>query len=74
MTVDHIRAAREAAEARAAERAFRLDPSEDYHASGSDVVLYDPLFERVSSVVQCVSHWDACLVLLALARRRGPAK
>lgn len=60
-----ITAERIAAEARAAERAARLDPDERYFASDHRVATYNHLYGRIDSVVECESHWDACLVLLA---------
>lgn len=63
MTVEQIRAQREMREARAAERAKTLGPG-DYFAFDNFVC------SRVSrqAVMECESHWDACLVLLAASR------
>lgn len=61
LTVDDIRRERETREQRAIERASKLAPDGDYYASGTAV-----LHRGFGKVVECESHWDACLVLLAL--------
>jgi len=54
---------REAAEARASERATGL-PEGDYFANSHFVAKHTP--ERgIENVLECETHWDACLVLLA---------
>lgn len=54
---------REAREAIALERARSLGAG-DYFASGRFVATHTP--ERgIVNVLECESHWDACLVLLA---------
>lgn len=53
-------------EARAAERAASIPPGE-YHAYNNDVVRWIGN-GQTESVVTCESHWDACLVLLALGK------
>jgi hypothetical protein len=47
--------------ARAAERAATLPPGE-YHAYNNSVATMQ------GKVIECESHWDACLVLLAIGR------
>lgn len=47
--------------ARAAERAATL-PAGDYHARDNFVTT------MAGDVLECESHWDACLVLLAIGR------
>lgn len=54
----------------AAHRASLLDVNGDYSASGHDVVEYNHIYNRIDVAVKCESHWDACLVLLALGGRR----
>lgn len=58
MGLDRIRAQRLAQETRAKERAMDL-PKGDYYA-------YDNwLYERqLGPVIECESHWDACLVMI----------
>lgn len=63
-TLETIRMEREAAEARAKVRAARLDP-DDYFASDNNVCVYNHLYQRIDIVLECETHWDACLVLLA---------
>lgn len=65
-TIDQIRAERELAEARAAERAASLAPG-DYYAASEWVMLRRP-GDKPLLVLSCESHWNACLVLLALAK------
>jgi len=60
-SMSRISADRKAREARAKERAASL-PAGDYHAANSDVVNS----ETRAPVLECESHWDACLVLLAI--------
>lgn len=64
-----ITAERIAAEARAVERAASLPPGE-YHADGEYVANWERQDDRWQSVgvIKCESHWDACLVLLALGK------
>ncbi len=61
-SVDAIRVERERREAVARERAAKL-PAGDYYADGWDVCEHGGRL-----VLQCESHWDACLVLLALGQ------
>lgn len=63
MSVDLIRIERERAEAQAAKRAKTLKPG-DYHANGNFVAKHED--GAIVHVIECESHWDACLVLLAL--------
>lgn len=56
-------------EERAAKRARLLDVGGDYSAYDNDVVSYNHLYQRVEVAVSCETHWDACLVLLALGKR-----
>ncbi len=68
MSVEQIRAEREAREAIAAERASQLEPG-DYYASDNFVMVRPPVGSVLGTVaVTCESHWDACLVLLALGK------
>lgn len=70
-TVEAIREDRERREAVAAERASKLKPGGDYYASGKAVI------ERTHGypvAVYCESHWDACLVLLAIPKIEGKAE
>lgn len=67
MTADQIRIEREAREAKAAERAATLPPGEHYHASDNHVAFYDRV-DGICRVMECETHWDACLVLLAYGR------
>lgn len=55
-------------EERAARRDRMLDVDGDYSAYNNDVVLYNHLYQRVEVAVSCETHWDACLVLLALGK------
>lgn len=62
MTVEAIREERERREAAAAERAAKLDAGLDLYADGKTVR------ERGRVIVECETHWDACLVLLAYGK------
>lgn len=63
MSLDRIRQQRADQESRAATRAAEL-PNGDYYADGKDCV------DRISGIrVTCESHWDACLVMLAVGNR-----
>lgn len=57
-------------EKRAAEIASTLEPG-DYYADGNNVMRHGSIALGTKSVVatECASHWDACLVLLALGNR-----
>jgi len=71
MTVEAIRAEREANEATAAIRAAALRPGLDLYADSKYVMsrvigLDDKL--TTSAVIECESHWNACLVLLAYGK------
>lgn len=70
MTAEDVKAERETREARARSRANLLDIDGDYHASGNDVVSYNHLYQRCEVATQCESHWDACLVLIELGKRK----
>lgn len=59
-----IREERERAEAAAQQIAAAIPPGK-YHASGLHVVNSD----TYEIVAECATHWDACLVMLAAARR-----
>ena len=61
MTPEQVRINRELREARASIRAAKLPPG-DYSAYGNQVICN----ESHNPVVECESHWDACLVLLAI--------
>jgi len=61
MTVEQVRADREARERRANERAKDIPPG-NYHAYDNFVVNSDTR----ATVVECETHWDACLVLIAI--------
>lgn len=62
---------REVREARAAERAAQLEPG-SYYASDHFVMLRAPGGSVLgTAAVACESHWDACLVLLAM-RKAAP--
>ena len=50
---------------RAKGRAVMLPPG-DYHAYDSYVVRFEG--GRTVNVIECESHWDACLVLLAIEK------
>lgn len=63
-TLEDIRTERELREHRAARRAATLNPKLEYHASGNYVARFENNQELM--IVGCESHWDACLVLLAL--------
>lgn len=70
MNVEAIRALREMREARAATRAEQLEPG-DYYASDNFVMVRAPVGSALGTVaVTCESHWDACLVLLALGKAK----
>lgn len=64
MSLDEIRANRTAREAQAKDTAAAL-PAGDYYADGHDV--RDHATRAV--VASCASHWDACLVMMAAARK-----
>lgn len=66
MTVEQVRADREARERRAAERAKDIPPGE-YHAYDNFVVCN----RTYETVVECETHWDACLVLIAIGGNNG---
>jgi len=68
MSVEAIRAEREANEAKAAERAASLLPGLDLYADGNCVKSRSP--EGVRTVLVCESHWNACLVLLAYGKAK----
>lgn len=55
-------------EARAAERAAALKPA-NYRAFDKWVEYYDRDNKCMVQVLECETHWDACLVLLALGTR-----
>ena len=62
MSLDRIRQQRLDQENRAKDRAAGL-PKGDYYADGKDCV------DRISGArVACESHWDACLVMMAVNR------
>lgn len=63
MTPAQVTADRIARENRAAARA-KLIPPGDYSAYDSDVICN----ATMQTIVQCESHWDACLVLLAIPK------
>lgn len=65
MTVEQVRADREAREQRAKERAKDIPPG-NYHAYDNFVVNSDTR----ESVVECETHWDACLVLIAIGGKQ----
>ncbi len=68
MSVADITAERLQREAKAAERASQLEPG-DYYAADNNVMVHPPVGSTFGTVaIQCESHWDACLVLLALGR------
>ena len=60
MTPEQVRINRELREARAAIRAATLPPG-DYSAYDNQVICN----ASRKPVMECESHWDACLVLLA---------
>lgn len=62
-TIEQIRTEREAREADAQRIAATLPPG-DYHAYSNTVVDSNSR-ETVASVA---SHWDACLILLAIGK------
>lgn len=64
MALDQIRAQRLAQETRAKERAAAL-PEGDY--SAYDNWLYE---RQLGPVIECESHWDACLVMIAYAKEK----
>lgn len=63
-TADDIRIVREAREAAAATIVATLPPG-DYYAFDNAVMQRG---SRVP-VVTCDTHWDACLIMLAIGRR-----
>lgn len=63
MSVESVKEEREMREKRAKERAMTLPPG-DYHASDEFVVNT----KTYEAVMECESHWDACLVLIAIPR------
>lgn len=68
MSVEAIRIERERREAVAAERASQLEPG-DYYASDNFVMVRPPVGSVLGTVaVACETHWDACLVLLAIGK------
>lgn len=73
MTVKAIRVERERREAVARDRAAALQPGSDLYADGFYVMgryldRFDNMTRKV--VVECESHWDACLVLLAYGKAK----
>jgi len=56
---------RKAREARAAQRAATLQPG-DYHACDKFVARFTA--GQTERMIECESHWDACLVLLAIGK------
>lgn len=67
-TASDVRKDRELREARAADRASQLEPG-DYYASDNFVMVRPPVGSALGTVaVTCETHWDACLVLLALGK------
>ena len=68
MTADEVRIERERREAVARDRAAALEPG-DYYASDNFVMVRPPVGSVLGTVaVTCETHWDACLVLLALGK------
>jgi len=70
MTVEQVRIEREMREARAAERAATIPDfwKGALYADGNCVKGRYPegCLPRAEIIVRCETHWDACLVLLAL--------
>jgi hypothetical protein len=62
-TAEAIRVEREEREACAKDRAAKLQPG-DYYADGVFLKRRDDREFRL----RCETHWDACLVLLALGK------
>lgn len=68
VTVEDIRKDRERREIRAIERADQLEPG-DYYASDNFVCVRSPQGSIFGTVaVECETHWDAVLVLIALSK------
>jgi len=75
--LEYIIAERERREARAATRAATLQPGLDLYADGFYVMArYSTRFDEVTRkvVIECESHWDACLVLLAYGKVKADAE
>lgn len=71
MSVEAIRIERERREERAATRAATLREGLDLYADGFYVMgRYLDRFDNVTRkvVIECETHWDACLVLLAYGK------
>lgn len=71
MTVEQVTEQRLRRERKAAERASQLEPG-DYYASGNFLMRRMPGASAVGSVVmECETHWDACLVMIAIKQEPG---
>lgn len=63
MSVEQVRAEREAHQANASSVAAKIAPG-DYYADGNCVKSH----ETGETVFEGISHWDACAVMLAIPR------
>lgn len=74
MSVEAIRIERERREAVAATRAGTLREGLDLYASGNYVMgRYSTQFDDMPTnkvVIECETHWDACLVVLAYGKAK----
>lgn len=68
VSLDEIRLDRERREAVAADRA-RLITARDCFTSGKNVCTYNDKYQRIDVEIECETHWDAVLVLLAMSKR-----
>lgn len=66
MSIEQVRIDREDREVRAKERASILPPG-DYYAY--DNFVYE---RQLGEVMECESHWDACLVMMATPKATAP--
>jgi len=71
-TLDHIRMDREHREKRAAKIAATL-PLGDYYASDDRLMRHSRDVIGGQFVYKAATHWDACLIMLAMADRGDKA-